>query len=179
MAAQMRCHYQGESLIHLILITPYSHYQRDSLIQLTLITAFYLCLTQKSPGDLYQGWIPNLTDHKVHFKLGRFMFQFDCKLSEYDIQNLGWELKIQNITNSMKKYKMQAIYQEQEAVQCYLFPIITFNENIHFGQNQSFRDLSFQVFGNMIWLSEFPIIGSRCEDLILLYLTSKCFMIKR
>ena len=91
MAARMRCHYQEESLIHLILITPLSHYQRDSLIQLTLITAFYLCLTQKSPGDLYQGWIPNLTHHKVHFKSGRFMFQFDCNLSEYSKSWLGVE----------------------------------------------------------------------------------------
>ena len=29
---------------------------------------------------------------------------------------------------------------------------------------------TFQVFGKMIWLSEFLVSGSRCEDLILLQL---------
>ena len=29
---------------------------------------------------------------------------------------------------------------------------------------------TFQVFGEMIWLPEFPVSGSRCEDLILLHL---------
>ena len=33
------------------------------------------------------------------------MFRFDCNLNEYGIQNLGWELKIQNITDSIKNTK--------------------------------------------------------------------------
>ena len=43
----------------------------------------------------------------------------------------------------MVKSKMQTIYQRQEVVKCYLFLIFTlFNELIHLGPNQSFRDVS-------------------------------------
>ena len=36
----------------------------------------------------------------------------------------------------MAEYKIQALFQRQEAVKCCLF--LTFNKNIHFAWNQSF-----------------------------------------
>ena len=43
----------------------------------------------------------------------------------------------------MTKYKSQAIHQRQGAVRCYLLLILpNFDESIHFGPSNSFRELS-------------------------------------
>ena len=47
----------------------------------------------------------------------------------------------------MAKYKIQALFQRQEAVKCYLF--LTFNKNIHFAWNQ-YLVKTLQVFGKII-----------------------------
>lgn len=64
---------------------------------------------------------------------------------------------------------MQAKYEKQ--VKCiYSLFFLTFNESIHFGQNQLLRDIpSVQ----MIWLAEVLVSGSRCEGLVFCTFISK------
>ena len=83
----------------------------------------------------------------MKFHLNRFSCQppqitrFTCNFDVFEVKNFCLEMRIQIITDNMTKYTIQATKGIRQRNPIYFSFLLTFNEHIQLGQNQSFREL--------------------------------------